>query len=104
MAQDITAIHPPDEDYSACNPNSQHQTWSRWVFEIRVEGKPALDPAYQEIVRTSVARYMRQHFGTTAQMRMTVFWEAGDLQNGTPPAQSIQMPTMRDQPTLWGSR
>lgn len=102
MAENITLAHPKVEDLGSCNPNSQHQTWSRWVFEVRVEGKPALDPRYQELVRTEVARFMRREFGTTAHMKMTVFWEAGDLQNGKPPAQMLMMPPLEVLPHLWG--
>jgi len=101
MPHDITAHQPAPEDLSACNPNSQHQSWSRWVFEVRVEGKPALDPRYQELVKAKVAKFMADNFGRTGQMKMTVYWEAGDLQNGKPPAQLLMMPSIDRTLKVW---
>src|SRR3990167_1740167 len=94
MPHAITRHQPAPGELSACNPNRQHQSWSRWVFEVRVEGKPALDPRYQELVKAKVARFMADNFGRTGQMKMTVYCEAGDLQTGKPPAQMLIVPSI----------
>ena len=74
------------------NPNSGNQLWSRWTSQIRVEGKPAHDPAFQQYIKDNVARFMRHGFGSTASMKMDVVIEAGDTQDGQPPAQLLVLP------------
>lgn len=102
MANDITVHQPLPEDLSSCNPNSQHQFWSKWVFEVRVEGKPALDPRYQELVRLEAAKWFAANFGRTGQMRMTVYWEAGNLGTGKPSPQLLMMPQAIDSTAIVG--
>ena len=50
------------------DPNSQHQLWSKWTFDV-VPEKPL--PGLLEL-RTNLARFGRKAFGSASQMRITV--------------------------------
>lgn len=58
---------------TVANPNSAHQTWSKWIITIR----PGLPFAPEvETVRTNTARFIRKGFGSAGQFRIRRFASA----------------------------
>lgn len=64
----------------------------RWVIDCRTEGHPAHDRAYRAWMTGQLRRFLLNGFGPTAAIELTVTVEAGDSQDGTPPAQLILGP------------
>lgn len=65
------------------NPNSAHQTWAVWVYQIRgaTTGQRVTD------VLTNCRRFARKAFGSAAQLRVRqsrTHWEVRILAEGAP--------------------
>jgi hypothetical protein len=86
------------------------RTLDGWKFEALVEtgqGRPSYDPAYLASVKRGFARFVEQGFGTLAWGETRVRVLAGDMQNGNPRPQMIEMPTLNLREVLgeeWGWR
>lgn len=48
------------------NPNSQHQLWSEWTFDVFENGK---HPSFTE-VRDNVRKWLRKGFGSVGRVRV----------------------------------
>lgn len=67
---------------------------SRFVVECRTEGAPAPDPIFRKKRMAEIARFFGENlrrYGKT-DVRVDVHIEAGDVGDGTPPAQLILAP------------
>lgn len=66
-----------------------------WRIDVLIEGKPAHDPAFVQSVATQFGRdFVSKGWGPLAQSRVTAEVLAGSKQDGKPPAQMIELPTI----------
>ncbi|MCC6989929.1 MAG: hypothetical protein IT181_13070 [Acidobacteria bacterium] len=80
----------------------------RWLFsrrftifaQARLEGAPAHDPQYRDVMKRRIVTFFGSGFGSGTQVRIDVRIEAGDLQDGQPAAQMIVLPTLTDGATF----
>lgn len=54
------------------NPNSAHQTWSKWTFTVKPQqAHRILTPEDKASAHANIARFGRKKFGSASQMRLT---------------------------------
>lgn len=72
------------------------RTRNGWLIRARVEGAPAHDPAYlQRVCSEFQTRFVAQGWGPMATSRVEVRILAGHVQDGKPPSQWIDAPTIK---------
>lgn len=67
-----------------------------WTIQVRTEGHPAHDPAYVRWMTQQWRRFFDEGFGPGTDVSVNVKVEAGDVQDGAPPAQLIILPSLAD--------
>jgi hypothetical protein len=76
----------------------------RWTLEGRVEGPPVHDPVFRARVYTTLRAHYQRGFGSGAVVTATAALEAGDAQDGAPPAQLLILPSLHDEELAHGMR
>jgi hypothetical protein len=71
-----------------------HERRVVYVVQVRVEGPPAHDPEYVAFMQRSWERFFVEGFGYNTTVSLEVRVEAGDVQDGRPPAQLIILPPL----------
>jgi hypothetical protein len=67
----------------------------RYVVTLRWDNRQALDPAFQAAIGRRVGRFFADGLGPTATVHLKpVVIEAGDAENGRPPAQLLIVPNI----------